>query len=92
VLNARVSWQAPRHMSFFFEGENILDHRYASFGLYSDSTGNGYFEQPHETLLHFFAPLLDGRFPQSRILYSRAELYRTSGTPTCLCAAFYRAT
>jgi outer membrane receptor protein involved in Fe transport len=43
VLNARATWQATDQLSFFFEGENILDNRYSSFGLYSDPTGNGAF-------------------------------------------------
>lgn len=43
VLNARINWQATDQLSFFFEGENILDNRYSSFGLYSDPTGNGAF-------------------------------------------------
>jgi outer membrane receptor protein involved in Fe transport len=54
VLNARASWQASHHLSLFFEGENILDHRYASFGLYSDPTGNGAF--PQFTNPRFYTP------------------------------------
>jgi outer membrane receptor protein involved in Fe transport len=54
VLNAHASWQASRHLSFFLEGENILDRRYASFGLYSDPTGNGAF--PQFTNPRFYTP------------------------------------
>jgi len=43
ILNARASWQTTRSLSFFFEGQNILDHRYSSFGLYGDPTANGTF-------------------------------------------------
>jgi outer membrane receptor protein involved in Fe transport len=45
VLNARASWQASQRLSVFVEGENILDRRYDSFGLYGDPTGNGAFTQ-----------------------------------------------
>jgi outer membrane receptor protein involved in Fe transport len=54
LLNARAAWKATRHVSFFFEGENILDRRYASFGLYSDPTGNGAF--PNFTNPRFYTP------------------------------------
>lgn len=54
VLNARVNWQATDHLSFFFEGENILDSRYSSFGLYSDPTGNGAF--PSYSDPRFYVP------------------------------------
>jgi outer membrane receptor protein involved in Fe transport len=54
LLNARLSWQATRALGFYFEGENILDHRYAGFGLYSDPTGNGAF--PNFTDPRFYTP------------------------------------
>jgi outer membrane receptor protein involved in Fe transport len=54
LLNARVSWQAARQLSFFFEGENILDRHYASFALYGDPTGNGAF--PQFTNSRFYTP------------------------------------
>jgi outer membrane receptor protein involved in Fe transport len=54
LLNARVSWQAARQLSFFFEGENILDRRYVSFALYGDPTGNGAF--PQFTNSRFYTP------------------------------------
>ena len=54
VLNARASWQATHRLSFFFEGENILDRRYGSFGLYGDPTGNGAF--PQFTNPRFYTP------------------------------------
>ncbi|HLY55608.1 MAG TPA: TonB-dependent receptor [Stellaceae bacterium] len=54
VLNARASWQATDRLSFFLEGENILDTRYDSFGLYSDPTGNGAF--PNFSNPRFYTP------------------------------------
>jgi outer membrane receptor protein involved in Fe transport len=54
VLNARLDWQATDRLSFFFEGENILDHRYDTFGLYADPTGNGAF--PNYTNPRFYVP------------------------------------
>ena len=54
LLNARLSWQANSRLGFYLEGENILDHRYASFGLYSDPTGNGAF--PQFTDPRFYTP------------------------------------
>lgn len=54
VLNARASWQATHRLSIFFEGENILDRRYNSFGLYGDPTGNGAF--PQFTNPRFYTP------------------------------------
>jgi outer membrane receptor protein involved in Fe transport len=53
VLNARASWQATDQLSVFFEGENILDNRYSSFGLYSDPTGNGAFSYANS---RFYTP------------------------------------
>jgi iron complex outermembrane recepter protein len=54
LLNARASWQVTRRFALFFEGENILDRHYASFGLYSDPTGNGAF--PNFTNPRFYTP------------------------------------
>jgi iron complex outermembrane receptor protein len=54
VLNARVSWQASRNVGLYFEGENILDRHYNSFGLYGDPTGNGAF--PLFTDPRFYTP------------------------------------
>jgi iron complex outermembrane recepter protein len=54
LLNARASWQVTRRLALYFEGENILDRRYASFGLYSDPTGNGAF--PQFTNPRFYTP------------------------------------
>jgi iron complex outermembrane receptor protein len=45
VLDAHASWQATHRLSVLFEGENILDHRYHSFGLDGDPTGRGAFPQ-----------------------------------------------
>ena len=54
VLNARMSWQATPELGFFLRGENILDHRYSSYGLYGDPTGNGAF--PRFTVPRFYTP------------------------------------
>jgi len=54
LLNARLSWQATRTLGFYIDGENILDHRYAGFGLYGDPTGNGAF--PNFTDPRFYTP------------------------------------
>ncbi|MBV9724096.1 MAG: TonB-dependent receptor [Gammaproteobacteria bacterium] len=45
LLNARFSWQMTPAIGVYFEGENLLDRRYAGFGLYGDPTGNGAFPQ-----------------------------------------------
>jgi iron complex outermembrane receptor protein len=54
VLNARASWQATHRLSVFFEGENILNRRFDSFGLHGDPTGNGAF--PQFTNPRFYTP------------------------------------
>lgn len=54
ILNARASWQTTHSLSFFFEGENILDRRYSSFGLYGDPTANGTF--PNFSNPRFYTP------------------------------------
>jgi outer membrane receptor protein involved in Fe transport len=54
IFNALVSWQANPRFAFFLRGENILDHRYSSFGLYGDPTGNGAF--PQYTDPRFYVP------------------------------------
>jgi outer membrane receptor protein involved in Fe transport len=45
ILDAIASWQAAPRLAFFLRGDNILDHRYSSFGLYGDPTGKGAFAQ-----------------------------------------------
>lgn len=54
TLNARASWQMTHSLSFYFDGENILDHRYSSFGQYGDPTGHGAF--PNFTDPRFYTP------------------------------------
>ena len=54
VVNAHASWQPTHRLTIFFEGENILNHRYASFGLYGDPTGDGAF--PQFTNPRFYTP------------------------------------
>jgi outer membrane receptor protein involved in Fe transport len=54
ILNARASWQTTSSLSLFFEGENILDHQYSSFGLYGDPTANGTF--PNFSNPRFYVP------------------------------------
>lgn len=54
VLTVLASWQVRQWLTFFFRGDNILDHRYSSFGLYGDPTGNGAF--PQFTNPRFYVP------------------------------------
>jgi outer membrane receptor protein involved in Fe transport len=54
IFNLRTSWQPCESIELYFEGENIFDHRYASFGLYSDPTGQGAF--PNYTDPRFYTP------------------------------------
>jgi iron complex outermembrane recepter protein len=45
VFGAEAEYQLSDHLQLYFEGENLLDQRYATFGLYGDPTGNGAFPQ-----------------------------------------------
>jgi outer membrane receptor protein involved in Fe transport len=45
VFDADVSYRVTSGVTLTLEGENILNHRYASFGLYGDPTGSGTFPQ-----------------------------------------------
>jgi iron complex outermembrane recepter protein len=45
VFGAQADYQITENLQLYAEGENILDHRYATFGLYGDPTGNGAFPQ-----------------------------------------------
>ena len=54
VLNAHADWPVTDRLTVYLEGENILDHRYDSFGLYSDPTGNGAF--PNFSNPRFYTP------------------------------------
>ena len=45
VFNAEVDYQLTKNLAFYVDADNILDRRYATFGLYSDPTGNGAFPQ-----------------------------------------------
>ncbi|MGD0145117.1 MAG: TonB-dependent receptor, partial [Rhizomicrobium sp.] len=43
VFGAEADYQLTKSLNLYVEGENILDRRYATFGLYGDPTGNGAF-------------------------------------------------
>jgi len=43
TVNAEAEYQIRKGLLLYVEGENILDRRYASFGLYGDPTGNSAF-------------------------------------------------
>lgn len=45
VIGAEADYQVSQTLQLYVEGENLLDHRYATFGLYGDPTGNGAFPQ-----------------------------------------------
>ena len=45
VFGAEADYQLTQSLNLYVEGENILDHRYSTFGLYGDPTGNGAFPQ-----------------------------------------------
>ena len=45
VFGAEADYQLTTNLQLYAEGENILDHRYATFGLYGDPTGGGVFPQ-----------------------------------------------
>jgi outer membrane receptor protein involved in Fe transport len=45
VMNAQVEYEIRKGLHLYVEGENILDNRYATFGLYGDPTGDGAFPQ-----------------------------------------------
>jgi len=45
VFGAEADYQLTKSLNLYVEGDNILDHRYATFGLYGDPTGNGAFPQ-----------------------------------------------
>jgi len=45
VFGAEADYQLTKSMNLYFEGENVLDRRYSTFGLYGDPTGNGAFPQ-----------------------------------------------
>ena len=54
VFGAEANYQLSDGLQLYLEGENLLDHRYATFGLYGDPTGNGAF--PHFTNPRFIVP------------------------------------
>jgi len=45
VFGAEADYQLTQSLDLYFEGENILDRKYSTFGLYGDPTGNGAFPQ-----------------------------------------------
>lgn len=45
IVNAEAEYEISKTLLLYVEGENILDQRYATFGLYGDPTGNGTFPQ-----------------------------------------------
>ncbi len=45
VFGAEADYQLTKSLNLYFEGENILDRRYSTFGLYGDPSGNGAFPQ-----------------------------------------------
>jgi iron complex outermembrane receptor protein len=45
VFGAEAEYRLSEHLQVYVEGENLLDSRYATFGLYGDPTGNGAFPQ-----------------------------------------------
>ena len=54
VVNARASWQATPRLAWYVDARNILDRRYAGFGLYGNPTGNGAF--PNFSDPRFYTP------------------------------------
>ena len=54
VVNAEAEYEIRKGLLLYVEGENILDHRYATFGLYGDPTGDGAF--PRFTNPRFIVP------------------------------------
>jgi iron complex outermembrane recepter protein len=45
VFNAEAEYRFTDRLEVYVEGENLLDNRYATFGLYGDPTGSGAFPQ-----------------------------------------------
>ena len=45
VVNAEAEYEVRKGLLVYVEGENILNNRYATFGLYGDPTGGGAFPQ-----------------------------------------------
>ncbi|HEX4159768.1 MAG TPA: TonB-dependent receptor [Rhizomicrobium sp.] len=45
VVNAEAAYEIRKDLLLYVEGENILDNRYATFGLHGDPTGDGAFPQ-----------------------------------------------
>ena len=45
VVNAEAEYEISKTLRVYVEAENILDQRYATFGLYGDPTGGGAFPQ-----------------------------------------------
>jgi outer membrane receptor protein involved in Fe transport len=45
VFGAEADYQLTKSLNLYFEGENIFDRKYSTFGLYGDPTGNGAFPQ-----------------------------------------------
>jgi len=45
VFGTEADYRLSDDVQFYLEGENLLDHRYATFGLYGDPTANGAFPQ-----------------------------------------------
>ncbi len=45
VIGAEADYRLSKSLQLYVEGENLLDRRYATFGLYGNPTGNGAFPQ-----------------------------------------------
>lgn len=45
VFGAEADYQITQRLQLYVDAQNILDRRYATFGLYGDPTGNGAFPQ-----------------------------------------------
>ena len=45
VFGVEADYQLTKSLNLYVEGENILDRKYSTFGLYGDPTGNDAFPQ-----------------------------------------------
>lgn len=45
IVDAGAEYEMRQGLELYVEGQNILDQRYATFGLYGDPTGNGAFRE-----------------------------------------------
>jgi outer membrane receptor protein involved in Fe transport len=45
VADADIDYEIYPHVSLYFEGENLFDRHYATYGLFGDASGNGAFPQ-----------------------------------------------